>query len=94
MEPKGIAESHRQNSILSLDDRSSSEHGGGIEKPSPWLLCPCLMATASSRLFTKSLFKRISSWRHDHSKNQSIYSPDALLSIPPPSLHLLENWVS
>ncbi|KAL7537913.1 hypothetical protein ACHAXR_009079 [Thalassiosira sp. AJA248-18] len=89
MEPKGISESCRQNSILSLDDHSSSENGG-MEKPPPWLLCRYLIATASSRLFTKSLLKKISSRTH-RSSSKSFSSTDALLSIPPASLHLLEK---
>lgn len=80
------------------DERSSSslpEKQGGIEKPSPWLLCRYLMATASSRLFTKSLLTRAkTSWKLRSAKRKSsssFFSSDALLSIPPAQAHLLEK---
>ena len=98
IEPKGMsADGYCQTSVLSMnDDQSSSEHLG-LEKPATWLLCRYLMATATSRLFTKSLLRKIksmlrkiSSWTH-RSDGRSSSSSDALLSIPPASLHLLEK---
>jgi len=96
--PKGMAaedSTRRQYSILSMDDNRSSSENGRIKKPSRWLLCRYLMATASSRLFTKSLLKKISAMRSKaKDKSSSLSSSsrgEALLSIPPASLHLLEK---
>jgi len=93
IEPMGMLgdSSRRQSSVLSLDERSSLEVGGRIEKPSPWLLCRYLMATASSRLFTKSLLEKISSMRSSEKPASSLGGWDALLSVPPASLYLLEK---
>ena len=76
---------HRRNGIFT--DFFLTSEGEGIDKPSPWLLFRYLVATFSSRLFTEFPKRRSSS----SSTGQLSSSSDALLSIPPASLHLLEK---
>jgi len=82
---------HRQSSVMSLvSEHSHTDNRHSIiDKPSAWLLCRYLMATSTHRLFTKSLIKRITSWGNQ--KQRSVFSSDALLSIPPATTYLLEK---
>ncbi len=77
---------------VSVRSRSSGDNSSyeqrGLEKPSIWLLCRYLMTTSTHRLFRVSLIKKLSSWIRLPEKQNSV---DALLSIPPASLHLLEK---
>lgn len=82
----------RTNSTGSVFSITSEENVlGGMStmgKPSPRLLLQYLMATTSSRLFNKSILRRLQSLLRSSHRHRS---QDALLSIPPASLHLLEK---
>ena len=92
-EPRGASEGGAGRTGADHQSARSDVPGGDddvdgrsvTERPPTWLLARYLLATAGSRLFTKSLLRKVRNLLDANDAGGS------LLSIPPASLHLLEK---